>query len=102
VVGTSFANKPEIIKELLPGNTLILEQDKENVFDENAIKVKRGDAHLGYLNSDAAEIYTKMLNDHPDTKFDVFVDKAIHNNRMYELTIEIVTFKEYCAMSCAN
>ena len=56
IVGVTFEERQEIIKDLLVTDTeLILEPEPENKFDENAVKVMKGDKHLGYLNRDLAE-----------------------------------------------
>lgn len=39
------------VEELSPGDTLRLEPDPDNKFDEYAIKVFSGDIHIGYIPS---------------------------------------------------
>jgi hypothetical protein len=51
IVGTGFCGKEAeaLVKELKPGEDLVLIREPTNKFDKNAVQVWARDVHIGYL-----------------------------------------------------
>lgn len=62
VVGVTFDNRQELICRLECGQSLDLVREKDNQYDEFAIKVCAGKQHLGYLRKDLAKNLAPLLD----------------------------------------
>lgn len=62
VVGVTFENRQDYIKEMKIGEKIILERDKNNPYDKNAIKVVNSKGkQIGFISKDlASKIAGKM------------------------------------------
>lgn len=55
IVGVSFEGRQNVVAGLLPGNALALVREPDNSHDSNAIAVRFGLLHLGYLRREIAQ-----------------------------------------------
>lgn len=55
IVGVSFDGRQNIVAGLFPGDDLTLVREPENAHDSNAIAVRFGSLHLGYLRREIAQ-----------------------------------------------
>ncbi len=55
IVGVSFEGRQNVVAGLLPGNALALVREPTNAHDSNAIAVRFGLLHLGYLRREIAQ-----------------------------------------------
>ncbi|MBC5799076.1 MAG: DEAD/DEAH box helicase [Candidatus Eremiobacteraeota bacterium] len=54
IVGVSFEGRQNVVAGLLPGNALALVREPDNLHDANAVAVRFGLLHLGYLRREIA------------------------------------------------
>ena len=72
IVGVSFENRQDKIKELKENEELILEREPANQYDKNAIKILNSEReHLGYVNKEIAIDMAKAMD--KGLKFKVIV-----------------------------
>ncbi len=54
IAGVTFGNRQALVRNLVEGETLELVREPENVYDSNAVAVRRGKDHLGYIGRELA------------------------------------------------
>ncbi|MSS11744.1 hypothetical protein FYJ38_24365 [Clostridium sp. WB02_MRS01] len=88
VVGVTFNNRQQYVKQCYNGQQLDLVRDKFNPYDKNAIAIYAGDNQVGFLSKELAQKLAPKMD--VGTKFDCYVKSltgGIDNN--YGLNIRI-------------
>lgn len=103
VVGVTFYNRQQYVKQCYNGQQLDLIRDKFNPYDKNAIAIYAGDNQVGFLSKELAQKLAPKMD--VGTKFDCYVESLTGgtDNNNYGLNIRIKNLSnKYQDISSSN
>ena len=62
IVGVTFGNRQALIRKLGKGESLELVREPKNSFDSNAVAIKKGKDHLGYVKRELASSLAREMD----------------------------------------
>lgn len=87
VVGVTYENRQQYVKQCYKGQELDLIRDKFNPYDKNAIAVYAGNNQVGFLSKDLAQKLAYKMD--TGLKYECFVENITGGDNLYGLNIKI-------------